>query len=63
MLVEHFLHDAALDTSAAPVNQADLAQSGRMRRVKVFVNHRRDIRGKERVEIQATFDRDFRNAP
>ena len=63
MRVEHVLHDAALDADAAAVNQAHLAQARGVRGAHVLVDHRSDIRGPEGVEIEATFDRDFRSAP
>jgi ribosomal protein L15 len=43
VLIERFLHDAALDTSTAAVNQAHLSQAGRVRGAHVFVHHRADI--------------------
>ena len=63
VLVEHLLHDAALDSPASAVNQADLAEARSVRGAHVFVDHRPDVRGQEGVEIEATFDRDFRSAP
>ena len=49
MPLQRLLHDAALDAFAAAVNQADLAQSGLVRRVHVFFDHRLDVARGERV--------------
>jgi hypothetical protein len=38
MAVKHVLHDAALDASAAAVNQAHLAEAGTVRRADVLVD-------------------------
>ena len=63
VLLQRFLHDAALDADAAAMNQAHLAETGGVSRADVLVNHRPDIRGLKGVEVEATFDRDFRSAP
>jgi len=63
MRVEHFLHHAALDADPAAVDQAHFAQPRRVRGAHVLVDHRLDIRGQERVKVEAIFDRDFRSAP
>ena len=61
--IEHFLHHPALDADAATVNQSHLAQPRGVRGTHVLVDHRSDIRGQERVEVEASFDRDSRSAP
>ena len=63
MMIERLLHDAALDADPAAVDQAHFAQPRRVRGAHVLVDHRLDIRGQERVKVEAIFDRDFRSAP
>jgi hypothetical protein len=63
VLLEHFLHDAALDADAASMNQPHLAQTGGVSRADVLVDNRPDVRGLKAVEVEATFDRDLRSAP
>jgi len=63
VLLQRFLHDAALDADAAAMNQAHLTQTGGVSRADVLVNDRPDIRGLKAVEVEATFDRNFRSAP
>ena len=55
--VQNLLNDAPLDALAAAMDQADLAQTGRMCGVKVFIDDRRDIGRREGVKIKAVFDR------
>jgi len=63
VLIERVLHDAALDTDPASMNQTDLAQARGVRRADVFVHHRSNVARQEGVKIEARFDRDFRSAP
>ena len=58
MPLERLLHDAALNALAAAVNQPDLAQAGLVRGVDVFLDHRRDVARRERVEVEMIFDRE-----
>ena len=58
MPLECLLHDAALNALAAPVNQPDLTQPGLVRRVDVFLHHRRDVARRERMEVEMVFDGD-----
>jgi hypothetical protein len=60
---ERFLHDAALDAEATAVNQANFAEPRGVGGADVLVDNRPDVRGQEGMEIEATFDRDFRSAP
>ena len=53
---ERILDDAALNTAAAAVNEADLRQPGLVRRVDVVLNHRRDVAWPESVKIETVFD-------
>jgi hypothetical protein len=53
---EEGLDAGALMAAAAAVNQADLAQAGGVRGGDVFVDERRDIRGREAVKIEDRFD-------
>jgi hypothetical protein len=56
MLVEHGLHDAPLDALAAAMNQANLTQTGLVRRIHVFFDDRWDVAGVERVKVDRVFD-------
>jgi hypothetical protein len=58
MPLESLLDDPALDPLAAPVNQADLAQPGLVRRLHVLLDHRSDVTRRERMEIERSLDRD-----
>ena len=58
MTLEGLLDDPSLDTDAAAVDQADLAQPGAVGCGDVFVDDRRDVAGLEGVEIQLAFDGD-----
>lgn len=53
---ERLLDDAALNTEAAAMNEANLCQSGRVSLVDVLVDHRWDIARSERMEIEHAFD-------
>ena len=57
MPVERGLHDAALDSSAAPVNEADFGESRGCSSVHVLGDDGRNVRGCERVEVELAFDR------
>ena len=56
MALECRLHDAALHASAPPVNETNLAEPSGSRRVDVLLDHRRDVPGKERMEVQFGLD-------
>lgn len=56
MLLEHFLHDPALDASAAAVDQAHLAEAGVVRRAHVLVHDARNVLREERMKIEVVFD-------
>ena len=58
MPLEGLLHHAALNALAAAMNQPDLTQSGLVRRVDVFLHHRRDVARRKRVEVEVIFDGD-----
>ena len=47
--LERRLHDAALDASAAAMNQPHLMKAGAGRRVDVLGDNARDVAGRERV--------------
>ena len=51
MPVEDLLHDAALNSSAAAVDEPHLRIPGRMRLIDVFFNERRNVPGEEGVEV------------
>src|SRR6185369_11315562 len=55
--LERLLHDAALDSLAAAVNEAHFAQSTLPSRVDVLLDDRLDVAWRERVKIKAVFDR------
>ncbi len=57
MFPQHLLHARPLDADAAAVNQAQLAQARGVGGVNVFIDHRRDLAGRERVEIERAVDR------
>ena len=56
MPLESLLDDPALNPLAAPVNQADLAQPRLVRRVHILLDHRSDVAGGERMEIERPLD-------
>jgi len=58
MALERLLDDAALDPFPAAVDESDLAESGRVGRRHVFLDDRRDIAGREGMEVERVFDRD-----
>ena len=55
--LEGGLHDPALDAAAAAVNQAQLTQSGLMRRVNVFLHDGGDVARRKRMEVELGLDR------
>jgi hypothetical protein len=57
MAIERLLHDASLHALAASVNQTDLGEAGLVRSRHVLVDDRRDVARRERVEVEALFDR------
>src|SRR5262245_30794846 len=57
--LECLLHDAPLDSAAAPMNQADLAESSFPRRIDVLVDDRSDVARSKRVKIERVFDGDL----
>ena len=56
MPFERLLHDAALNSFAAAVDQTHLAQAGLVRRVDVVLDHRLDVAWQEGVQIEVRFD-------
>jgi len=52
------LDDAPLNAAAPAVNEANLRQPGLVRLVDVLFDHRRDVAGRESVEIETAFDGD-----
>src|SRR5262245_31923433 len=56
MLLERGLHDAALNATAASVHEPHVLQSRVRRRVHVFLDDRRNVPRRERVEVQLRFD-------
>ena len=56
MTLERLLDDAALDAAAAAVNEAQRAQTARVRGRDVLLDHRRDILRRERVQIELRLD-------
>jgi len=56
MALEEGLHDAALHSSAASVNQADFRQTRLLRRVQVLVDEGWDIGRRERVQVELAGD-------
>ena len=59
MTVERLLDDAALDAAAAAVNEAQRAETARVRGRDVLLDHRRDILRRERVQIELRLDGKF----
>src|SRR5687767_12489313 len=57
MPLERLLHDPALDPLASAVNEADFAQARLMGCVHVLFDDRLDIPRRERMQIQAIFNR------
>src|SRR6266566_1372469 len=61
MSFERLLHDAALNTAAAPVNQADLAETLLPRGVHVLLDDGLDVARLEGVEVEAGLNRNAHN--
>jgi hypothetical protein len=57
MSVERRLHDAALDSSTAAVDQPHFRQAGGRCGVHVLGDEGRNVGGSERVEVELAFDR------
>jgi hypothetical protein len=55
---ERVLHDSALDTRAATVDQSHLTQSIVVRRVDVLLDHRAHIARRKGVKVEGAFDGD-----
>ena len=56
MALQRSLHDAPVHASASPVDDANLAQTRGSRRDDVLLDHRRDVPGMERVEVDVRSD-------
>jgi hypothetical protein len=56
MALQRSLHDAPLHASASPVDEANLAQTRGSRRDDVLLDHRWDVPGLERVEVDVRPD-------
>ena len=54
--LERGLDDPALNAPPAAVHQPHLAESCRSRRLNVFSDHGRDVRRRERVQIDFSLD-------
>ena len=59
MLIERPLHDRALDTLAAAVNEPYLLESRRVSGAHILLDNVRDIARRERMKVERVFDRDF----
>jgi hypothetical protein len=57
MSVERLLHDPALNTLAASVNQSHLTKPSLVGGGYVLLDHGRDISWRKRVEVERVFDR------
>jgi len=57
MPIECGLHDAALHAASTAVHEANAHESCLRRRLDIFIDDRRDIARRERVQIQLTLDR------
>jgi len=55
---DHGLNDFALNPDAPAVDQPDLGEPARGRRVQVLVDDRGNITRRERVEVERILDRD-----
>ena len=58
MPIERLLNDAALNATAAAVNETDFAESRIVRRVHVLFNDRLDVARIEGMEVDGAFNRD-----
>jgi hypothetical protein len=59
VLFQDALHDAALHTLAATVHDPQLAQSFRVGRSHVLLDHRGDLPRQERVQVELRADREI----
>jgi hypothetical protein len=59
MFVERRLHDPPLNAFPAAMYQPDFSQARSVRGMDVFVDHRRNVARRERVEIDRVFDREL----
>jgi hypothetical protein len=59
VLPQHLLHPCPLDPDAAAVDQAHLPKASRVRRPKIFIDHRRDIARLKGVQVERALDRQF----
>ena len=57
--LERGLDDGALDAAAAAVDEAERPQAGFVGGSDVFLHDRRNVIGRERVQIEFGFDRDW----
>ena len=57
MAIEYLLDHAALDPPAATVHQPDLGQAGVGGRGDELPDHRRDVTGREGVQVEFAVDR------
>ena len=58
MAIENGLYEATLDATAATVDKADFGEAEPGRRADVFLDDRRDIARRERVQVDLALDRD-----
>lgn len=58
VFLERVLNDPALYASTAAVHEPNLAQTGRLRRLDVFDDDRRDVGRSEGMKIERVFDGD-----
>lgn len=56
MFFEGVLHETALDTLAAAVNEAHKPQPGAVRGGHVFLDYRLDVAGSKRVKVERLLD-------
>ena len=63
MPFQHLLHDASLHALAAAVDQPDLAQSRLVCGVHVFLDDRRNVTRRERVQVEVSLDGDVVSQP
>lgn len=61
MLLERGLNNGPLHAAAAAVHEAELRQARLVRGADVFLDHRRNVARRERVEIQLRLDGDVVN--
>ena len=59
VFLESCLNDSALYARTAPVNQPHFTKSGPVRLIHVLFDHRFDVSGREDMQIDRVFNRDF----